>query len=78
MPPLRARASSTTRQLPATRTTSANHILLACTYFRVRFQANDDAVAFRELGVGDFGGRTGGRGWEMQLLEIAVAVAEQV
>ena len=53
------------RHPPATRTTSTNHILLACTYFRVRLQENDDAVVFQELGVGGFGGRTGGRGWKM-------------
>ena len=52
--------------VPASRTTPSDRILLACTHFRRRFGANDDAVAFRGLWVSDFGGRTGGRGWEVK------------
>ena len=52
--------------VPASRTTPSDHILLACTHFRRRFGANDDAVAFGGLRVSDFGGGTGGRGWKVK------------
>ena len=49
--------------VPSRRTTPSDHILLACSHFRRRFGANDDAVAFGGLRVIDFGGGSVGRGW---------------